>query len=244
VAILKHNNPCGLASDDTLAQAFPTALAGDPVSAFGSVISVNRVFDEAVARALGTLFVEAIAAPGFTQEAAAYMAAHKKNCRLLDMSNQADGSLPWELRSIKGGILAQERDECRDKPSEWKTVTERQPTPEEWAALEFGWKAVAHIKSNAIVLCGPRAIHGVGAGQMSRVDAVRLAVAKAGERSKGSVMASDAFFPFADGVEEAASTGVTAVIQPGGSVRDEEVVAAADRLGLTMIFTGRRHFRH
>jgi len=244
VAILKHNNPCGLASGDTLAEAFPAALAGDPVSAFGSVISVNRTFDEAVARALGDLFVEAIIAPGFTPEAVEYLAEHKRNCRLVDMSDVPANPLPWEIRSVRCGLLVQEQDECRDDPSTWKVVTKRHPTEEEREALEFGWKAVSHVKSNAIVLCGPKALYGVGAGQMSRVDAVKLAVAKAGERSKGSVMASDAFFPFPDGLEEAAAAGVTAVVQPGGSVRDGEVIAAADQLNLAMLFTGRRHFRH
>ena len=244
VAILKHTNPCGLASGDSLVEAFPAALAGDPVSAFGSVISVNRVFGEDVASALGNLFVEAIVAPGFTPEAVSYLAQHKKNCRLVDLSEVTGVPLPWEVRSVRCGLLLQEQDECRDDPTAWKVASRREPTEDERAALEFGWKVVSHVKSNAILLCGPKAVYGVGAGQMSRVDAVRLAIAKAGEKTQGSVMASDAFFPFPDGIEEAAAAGVTAVIQPGGSMRDEEVISAVDRLGLAMIFTGRRHFRH
>ena len=244
VAILKHTNPCGLASGDSLVEAFPAALAGDPVSAFGSVISVNRVFDQAVASALGSLFVEAIVAPGFTPEAVSYLAQHKKNCRLVDLSEVTGVPLPWEVRSVRCGLLLQEQDECRDDPTAWKVASRREPTEDERAALEFGWKVVSHVKSNAILLCGPKAVYGVGAGQMSRVDAVRLAIAKAGDKSHGSVMASDAFFPFPDGIQEAAAAGITAVVQPGGSVRDAEVIAAADRLNLAMLFTERRHFRH
>ena len=244
VAILMHMNPCCLASGASLVEAFPAALAGDPVSAFGSVISVNRVFGEDVASALGSLFVEAIVAPGFTPEAVSYLAQHKKNCRLVDMSEATRVPLPWEVRSVRCGFLLQEQDECRDDPMTWEVASHREPTADERAALEFGWKVVSHVKSNAILLCGPKAVYGVGAGQMSRVDAVRLAIVKAGEKAQRSVMASDAFFPFPDGIEEAAAAGVTAVIQPGGSMRDEEVISAVDRLGLAMIFTGRRHFRH
>ena len=244
VAIIKHTNPCGVASGDDLAEAFPLALAGDPVSAFGSVVSVNRLFDEGVARAMDELFVEAIIAPGFSAEAVQHLARHKKSCRLVDVGEAVEDSLPWEVRSVCCGLLLQERDECRDDPSAWEVVSQRLPSEEERAALEFGWKVVSHVRSNAIVFCGPRAAYGVGAGQMSRVDAVRLAAMKAGEKSKGAVMASDAFFPFPDGIEEAAKVGVTAVIQPGGSLRDAEVVDAANRLELAMVFTGRRHFRH
>jgi len=244
VVIVKHGNPCGVASAATLAEAFPPALAGDPVSAFGSVVCANRLVDESMAEVIGGLFVEAILAPGFTPEAESYLAKHKPNCRLVDMSATVQSALPWEVRSVRCGLLLQDQDDCRDDPSTWKVVSQRCPTDDEQAALEFGWKVVSHVRSNAIVFCGRRAVRGVGAGQMSRVDAVRLASAKAEEKSKGAVMASDAFFPFADGVEVAASAGVTAVIQPGGSVRDSEVVAAVDRLGMAMVFTGRRHFRH
>jgi phosphoribosylaminoimidazolecarboxamide formyltransferase/IMP cyclohydrolase len=244
VAIIKHTNPCGVASGDDLAEAFPVALAGDPVSAFGSVISVNRSFDEGVARAMGELFVEAIVAPGFSHQAVEYLAQHKRNCRLVDMCEALEDTLLWEVRSVRCGLLLQERDECQDDPSAWEIVSRRLPNEGELAALEFGWKVVSHVRSNAIVFCGPGAAYGVGAGQMSRVDAVRLAAMKAGEKSQGAVMASDAFFPFPDGIEEAARAGVTAMVQPGGSVRDAQVIDAANRLDLAMIFTGRRHFRH
>ena len=253
VVIVKHTNPCGLASADSLAAAYGPALAGDPVSAFGSIIAVNRVFDGEIARRLGGLFVECIAAPGFTAEAREVLAARQK-LRLLEMAWHPDAGpqeppqWPWEVRSVRGGLLVQERDVDSEDESNWQVVTRRSPTAEEWAALRFAWRAVKHVKSNAIVLArrlgsGP-ALVGVGAGQMSRVDAVRLAVHKAEERAQGAVMASDAFFPFPDGVEEAARAGVTAVIQPGGSLRDAEVIAAADEAGLAMVFTGRRHFRH
>ncbi len=244
VVIVKHNNPCGVASAQSLAEAFPLALAGDPVSAFGSVIAVNHLFDEATARALGDLFVEAIAAPGFTPAARDVLAA-RPNCRLLEIPTVGAGLAPaltWELRGVQAGVLVQEPDALDEK--EWRVVTTREPTAEEREGLEFAWRVVKHVKSNAIVLARGQATVGVGAGQMSRVDAVRLAVTKAGDRAAGSVLASDAFFPFPDGVEEAARAGVTAVAQPGGSVRDEQVVAAAEAAGLAMVFTGRRHFRH
>jgi len=252
VVIVKHNNPCGVASADTLAEAFPQALASDPVSAFGSVIAVNRPFDEATAQALGELFVEAIAAPGFTADARALL-ARRARCRLLeiDLSEERGerrdlpplpsplSPLRWELRSVRQGVLLQEPDVLGEE--EWRVVSGRQPTAEERESLEFAWRVVRHVRSNAIVLARGKATVGVGAGQMSRVDAVRLAVIKAGERAAGAVLASDAFFPFPDGVEEA---GVTAIVQPGGSVRDDQVIAAADAAGMAMLFTGRRHFRH
>jgi len=243
VVIVKHNNPCGVASADTLAEAFSLALAGDPVSAFGSVIAANRPFDEATTQALGDLFVEAIAAPSFTASARALL-ARRARCRLLEMATVGAGlaPAPWELRSVRQGILLQEPDVLNKE--EWRVVSGRPPTVEERESLEFAWRVVKHVRSNAIVLARGQATVGVGAGQMSRVDAVRLAVLKAGERAMGAVLASDGFFPFPDGVEEAARAGVTAVVQPGGSVRDEQVIAAADAAGLAMLFTGRRHFRH
>ena len=244
VVIVKHNNPCGVASAETLAGAFSLALAGDPVSAFGSVIAVNRPFDEATAQALGDLFVEAIAAPDFTAGARQEL-AQRPGCRLLQMGDVRAGPAlapEWELRSVRQGVLLQEPDMPGDE--EWRLVSVRRPTAEEQESLAFAWRVVRHVRSNAIVLARGQATVGIGAGQMSRVDAVRLAVLKAGERARGAVLASDAFFPFPDGVEETARAGVTAVVQPGGSVRDEEVIAAADAAGLTMLFTGRRHFRH
>jgi phosphoribosylaminoimidazolecarboxamide formyltransferase/IMP cyclohydrolase len=237
--IVKHLSPCGVASAKTVADAFPLALAADPVSAFGSVVAVNRPFDEAAARALGDLFVEAVAAPGFTAGARRVLRG-RDGCRLLRMASGVDDAL--ELRSVRGGMLVQERD--AGDQAEWRVVTRRRPSDEELAALRFAWRAVAHVKSNAILLARGEAAVGIGGGLPSRVDAVRLAVAKAETRAEGAVMASDAFFPFPDGVEVAAEAGVTAVVQPGGSVGDEAVIQAANRLGLAMCFTGVRHFRH
>ena len=239
VVIVKHLSPCGIACADTLAGAFPLALAGDPVSAFGSVIATNRPFDGPTARALGDLFVEAIAAPAFTGEAREVLSG-RKGCRLLALEQAVPDEI--EVRCIRGGFVAQERD--WGDQAEWQVVTRRVPTGAEMAALRFAWRAVAHVKSNAILLARGEAAVGIGGGLPSRVDAVRLAAAKAGERAQGAVLASDAFFPFPDGVEVAAQAGVTAVVQPGGSVRDGQVIAAADRLGLAMCFTGVRHFRH
>jgi phosphoribosylaminoimidazolecarboxamide formyltransferase/IMP cyclohydrolase len=239
VVIVKHLGPCGVACGDEQAETFRAALSSDPVSAFGGVIATNRPFDGATAAALGDLFVEAIAAPAFTDEAREVLAA-RENCRLLPM-----GDLPptlYNLRSVRGGMLLQTPD--IDDDAEWQAVTKRQPTDAELDALRFAWRAVSHAKSNAIVLAQGRATVGIGGGLPSRVDSVKLAVAKAGEKAKGAVLASDAFFPFDDGPRTAAEAGVTAIVQPGGSVRDEEVIAAVDELGLAMCFTGVRHFRH
>lgn len=239
--IIKHNNPCGAAVAADLAAAIAAAVASDPLSAFGSVIAVNRPLDEAAVRALGDLFVEAIIAPGYTREALALLAAHR-NLRVLQAPLRSPLAGEWEVRSVLGGWLVQEPD--RPDSAEWQAVTQRAPTAEERAALAFAWRVCARVKSNAIVLARETATVGVGAGQMSRVDAVRIAVAKAGERARGAVLASDAFFPFADGIEAAAEAGVTAIIQPGGSLRDREAIAAADAAGMAMVFTGVRHFRH
>jgi phosphoribosylaminoimidazolecarboxamide formyltransferase/IMP cyclohydrolase len=237
IVIVKHLSPCGIASADTLARAFPPALAGDP--AFGSVIAANRPFDGATARALGDLFVEAIAAPAFADEAREVL-GERKGCRLVALGQALSDEI--EVRSIRGGFVVQEHDP--GDQAEWQMVTRRAPTEAEMKALRFAWRAVAQIKSNAILLARGEAAVGIGGGLPSRVDAVRLAAAKAGERAQGAVMASDAFLPFPDGVEVAAHAGVTAVVQPGGSVRDRQVIEAADRLGLAMCFTGVRHFRH
>jgi phosphoribosylaminoimidazolecarboxamide formyltransferase/IMP cyclohydrolase len=239
LVIVKHLSPCGLASADTLAEAFPLALAGDPVSAFGGVIAANRPFDGETARALGDLFVEAIAAPAFTDEAREILRA-RKECRQLALEQGVPDAI--EMRSVRGGVLSQERD--RGDDAQWQVVTRRAPTEAEMEALRFAWRAVAHVKSNAILLAQGEAAVGIGGGLPSRVDAVKLAVAKAGERAQGAVLASDAFFPFPDGVEVAARAGVTAVVQPGGSVRDGQVIETADRWELAMCFTGVRHFRH
>jgi phosphoribosylaminoimidazolecarboxamide formyltransferase/IMP cyclohydrolase len=241
IVIVKHLSPCGIASAGDLASAFALALASDPVSAYGGVIAANRPFDAETARALGDLFVEAIAAPDFSQEARQILAA-RKNCRLLQIAEPVTARV--ELRTIAGGILVQQRDLGDPSGAGWRVVTERQPSPDEMAALHFAWKACQHVKSNAIVFAAGTATVGIGGGLPSRVDAARLAAAKAGEKAKGAVLASDAFFPFPDGVEAAAAAGVTAVIQPGGSIRDEEVIAAANQLNLAMVFTGVRHFRH
>ncbi|GAB4454711.1 MAG: bifunctional phosphoribosylaminoimidazolecarboxamide formyltransferase/IMP cyclohydrolase [Anaerolineae bacterium] len=239
VVIVKHLSPCGVAQADTVTEAFKLALASDPVSAFGGVIAARAPFDRDAAEALGDLFVEAIAAPGFT-EGALEALARRKNCRLLAMGDLP--APPFELRAVRGGVLAQTPD--ADQGEAWRVVSQRAPTDAEMAALRFAWKAVAHVKSNAIVFALGRATVGIGGGLPSRVDAVKLAAAKAGARAQGAVMASDAFFPFADGIEAAVDAGVTAVVEPGGSVRDDEVIAAADRLGVALVFTGVRHFRH
>ena len=239
VVIIKHLSPCGIASADSLAEAFPAALAADPVSAFGSVIAANQPFDGPASLALGDLFIEAVAAPSFTEQARDALSA-RKNCRLLAIAGVPAGEV--ELRSVLGGFLCQELDVGDAAP--WRVVTRRPPTEAELEALRFAWRAVAHVKSNAILLAQGEAAVGIGGGLPSRVDAVRLALAKAGARARGAVMASDAFFPFPDGVELAAEAGVRAVVQPGGSVRDAQVIAAADRLGVAMCFKGVRHFRH
>jgi phosphoribosylaminoimidazolecarboxamide formyltransferase/IMP cyclohydrolase len=246
VVIVKHLSPCGMATADSVAAAFPAALASDPVSAFGGVIATSRPVDGAFVTALATadLFVEAVIAPGFDQTALDYFAAKKKNCRLVALGEaQADGP-QVEYRSIRGGFVAQTRDQGDPPGTAWRTVSARPPSLQEDAALRFAWLASQHVKSNAIVFATDGATVGIGGGLPSRVDAVMLAAAKAGDRARGAVMASDAFFPFPDGIEVAAAAGVTAVVQPGGSVRDDEVIAAADRLGLAMVFTDARHFRH
>ena len=244
VVIVKHLSPCGIASAESPALAFPPALEADPVSAFGGVIAVNRPVDAAFAAAVETasLFVEAVIAPSFSQEAQRWFAKHKKNCRLIAAPEPTLSNL--EIRAIVGGFLAQEADAGDPPDASWQVVSQRQPTADEWAALRFGWTAVQHVKSNAIVFAAGTTTVGIGGGLPSRVDAVKLAAVKAGERAKGAIMASDAFFPFPDGIEEAAKAGVTAVIEPGGSIRDEAIIAAADKLGLALLFTHARHFRH
>ncbi len=240
VAIIKHTNPCGCAEQAALAEAWRQALACDPVSAYGGVIGVNREVDAETAAEIARLFVEAIAAPSYSAEALAILTA-KKNLRLMRVAPGLDQHV---VKSITGGFLVQTADNARLDRAAAVVKTKREPTEDEWAALEFGWKVAKHVKSNAIVYARPGQTLAVGAGQMSRVDSVKLGAMKALLPLTGSVVASDAFFPFADGVEEAAKQGATAFIQPGGSVRDEDVIAAADRLGAAMVFTGVRHFRH
>jgi phosphoribosylaminoimidazolecarboxamide formyltransferase/IMP cyclohydrolase len=241
VVIVKHLSPCGIASADSVANAFAPALASDPVSAFGGVIATNRAFDAPIALALGDLFVEAIAAPGFSPRAREILSS-RRNCRLVEIA--APVALGLELRAVAGGVLIQQRDRGDPADTAWRVVTKRAPGEKELAALKFAWVACQYVKSNAIVFANGAATVGIGGGLPSRVDAVKLAASKAGEQARGAVMASDAFFPFPDGVEAAAEAGVTAVVQPGGSVKDEAVIETADRLGLAMVFTGVRHFRH
>ncbi len=238
-AVIKHTNPCGAAVAGDAASAIRAAIEADPVSAFGGIVGVNRPLDMAAADAIGKLFLEVIVAPSFAPDALAHLEA-KKNLRLIEAGAMDS---PLTLRSAAGGVLAQTADSFAP-PSAWKVVTERKPSEEEGRALAFIWTICAHVKSNAIVIGKDRRTVGVGAGQMSRVDAARIAVMKATAPTQGCVAASDAFFPFRDGLDLLAQAGITAVVQPGGSVRDDEVIAAANEQGLAMVFTGQRHFRH
>jgi len=240
VIIVKHTNPCGAATGITVLDAYQKALASDPVSAFGGVIGINREVHGAAAEEIAKLFVEAIAAPAFSAEARERLAA-RKNLRLVEV--RAADPRPL-IKHVSGGLLLQDADTGRVTESEMKVVTWRPPSAEELRSLLFAWRVCKHVKSNAIVYARDGQTLGVGAGQMSRVDAARFGAMKAVLPLKGCVAASDAFFPFPDGLEAVAQAGATAVIQPGGSVRDDEVIAAADRLGLAMVFTGIRHFRH
>ena len=254
VAIIKHTNPCGLACDDTLVEAYMKAHAGDPVSAYGGIVSSNRPIDADTAREINHLFYEAVIAPEFTPEALEIL-RQKKNIRLLathsrlepGASNGTQGAhqrQPLEVRSISGGLLLQTSDTQGEQETSYRVVTEREPTLEEVTDLMFAWKVVKHVKSNAIVVAHKLAVLGVGAGQMNRLASIQLSLEKAGERARGAVLASDAFFPFADDVEAAAKGGITAIIQPGGSIRDEESIRAANHFAIAMVFTGQRHFRH
>jgi phosphoribosylaminoimidazolecarboxamide formyltransferase/IMP cyclohydrolase len=244
-AIVKHTTPCGLATGKSALEAYKKALECDPVSAFGSVISFTVPVDDATAEAVSSLFVECIVAPAFTAEALEIL-GRKKNLRVLA------GEARWrehalDYKRVRGGLLAQERARLGASENEWRVVSKRQPTEAEWWDLRFAWRAVGSVKSNAIVLAREGATIGIGAGQMSRVDAAFLSVHKArlaGHDTKGAVMGSDAFFPFRDGVEQATEAGVSAIVQPGGSVRDEEVIQAADEFDIAMVFTGKRQFRH
>ncbi|PJF32111.1 MAG: bifunctional phosphoribosylaminoimidazolecarboxamide formyltransferase/inosine monophosphate cyclohydrolase [Candidatus Thermofonsia Clade 1 bacterium] len=246
VVIVKHLNPCGIASASRADIAFRLALDSDPISAFGGVIAVNQIVDTVFVEALGDLFIEAIAAPNFTAEALDLMQRRRKNCRIVRIDPLPPA--PFELRSVRGGILAQTVDRGDPANAQWRVVSRRAPTEQEYAALRFAWRACQAVKSNAIVLARALpeglATVGIGGGLSSRVDAAQLAVAKAGDRAQGAVMASDAFFPFRDGVDVGTQAGVTAIIATGGSVRDEEVIAAADEANAALIFTGVRHFRH
>jgi phosphoribosylaminoimidazolecarboxamide formyltransferase/IMP cyclohydrolase len=247
LAILKHTNPCGVGQGPTLAQAWSHAFATDKQAPFGGIIAVNRELDEKVAEAIAEIFSEVIVAPSFSEPALSIL-RKKKNLRLLKVLPGQSIVGAWEVRGVgAGSFLLQQADTVSTTPGQWKVVTRRAPTQMQQQALFFGWRVVKHVKSNAIVFAAADRTLGIGAGQMSRVDASRIAVWKAGEAGlslKDSVVCSDAFFPFADGLIAAAEAGASAVIQPGGSVRDAEVIAAADERGIAMVFTGIRHFRH
>jgi phosphoribosylaminoimidazolecarboxamide formyltransferase/IMP cyclohydrolase len=247
--VVKHNNPCGAATANSLSEAVRRAWDGDSLSAFGSVLGFNVPVDAAAAEFLAEpeRFVEAIVAPGFTPEAIEILTTKPKwkaNVRLMTVGQILPGRGDFELRQISGGMLCQTADDLPDDGAQWKVVTDARPTDAQRADLSFAWIICRHVKSNAIVLVKDRALVGVGAGQMSRVDAVELAIRKASQRASGAVLASDAFFPFEDSIHRAAEAGVVAVVQPGGSRRDDAVVAACNRYRLPMIFTGQRHFRH
>jgi phosphoribosylaminoimidazolecarboxamide formyltransferase/IMP cyclohydrolase len=242
--VVKHTNPCGVARAATLEAAYRAAREADPVSAFGGIVALNREVDEATAKALAETFLECIVAPSFSAGAAELLAA-KKNLRVLACGAWQAGSTTLTSKRVSGGLVVQTVDATGPgEVTRARVVTKRAPTPAELAALDFAWLVCKHVKSNAIVLAGPDATLGVGAGQMSRVESVRIACSKAGDRTRGAALASDAFFPFPDGLELAVQAGVTAIAQPGGSVKDEEVIAKADALGAAMVFTGVRHFRH
>ncbi|MFN3477003.1 MAG: bifunctional phosphoribosylaminoimidazolecarboxamide formyltransferase/IMP cyclohydrolase [Candidatus Methylomirabilales bacterium] len=238
-AIVKHGNPCGVVIHERLFEAYRRARATDPVSAYGGVVGFNRPLDQETAQEIAQAFVEAIAAPGYEEEALAILCT-KKNLRLIEVRRQ--GGL--EIQRAMGGFLIQEPDTVDVIPEKLQVVTKRAPTEEEMRALRFAWRVAKHVKSNAIVLAEGEATVGIGAGQMSRVDSVKLAIMKANFPTQGTVLASDGFFPFRDGVDVAAEAGIAAIIQPGGSIRDEEVIRAADEHGMAMVFTGIRHFRH
>jgi phosphoribosylaminoimidazolecarboxamide formyltransferase/IMP cyclohydrolase len=246
VAILKHTNPCGVGSADSLVAAWEKAYATDRQAPFGGIIIVNQTLDGTLAAAIAEIFTEVIIAPRFSDDAMAIF-GKKKNLRLMVAKGGIGADALQEIRSVVGGVLVQDRDRTLGDVKEFKVVTKRQPTAEEWAAMMFGWKVGKHVKSNSIVYCRGEQTLGVGAGQMARVDSSRIAVWKAGEAKldlRGSVVCSEALFPFADGLIAAADAGATAAIQPGGAIRDAEVIAAADARGMAMVFTGSRHFKH
>jgi phosphoribosylaminoimidazolecarboxamide formyltransferase/IMP cyclohydrolase len=243
-SIIKHTNPCGVGLGETLVEAFERARACDPVSAYGGIISVNRPVDEAVVGAMKGLLVEAMIAPDFTEGALAGL-HRRENLRLIVLPELGKlAPAPYELRSIMGGLLLQARDAESWNAGTLRVVSSRQPTEDEWQSLKFAWRVSKHVKSNAIVLARAGQTVGIGAGQMSRVDSVKLAVMKSILPTAGTVLASDAFFPFRDGVDAAAAAGVTAIAHPGGSIRDAEVAQAANEHGLAMVLTGIRHFKH
>lgn len=240
---VKHTNPCGVGVGATLAEAFARAYASDPVSIFGGIVALNRTVDLETAEQLHEIFLEIVIAPSFSQEALELL-TKKKNLRLLAIPLDAPAPREKKLTSISSGLLVQDQDYYTLDQAQLTVPTKRQPTAEEWAALQFGWKVVKHVKSNAIVVCTKDRTLGVGAGQMNRVGAAQIALQQAGEQAQGAVLASDAFFPMPDTVEAAAKAGITAIIQPGGSIRDADSIALADEYNMAMVFTGIRHFKH
>ena len=243
VAVIKHANPCGLSSHPDLAQAYLQAYGGDTVSAFGGIVGYNRRVTAAAAQAMSPVFYEVVVAPDYAP-AALEILRKKRNLRILAVDDLGGGAAALDLRPLSGGVLVQQPDTLAENPADWQTITDRPPTAAEQDDLAFAWTAVKHIKSNAIVFAKNRTLVGMGAGQPNRVVSVHLAQRLAGDKAAGCALASDAFFPFLDNIELAAAAGVTAIIQPGGSIRDDEVIAAANRHGLAMVFTGVRHFRH
>jgi phosphoribosylaminoimidazolecarboxamide formyltransferase/IMP cyclohydrolase len=246
--VVKHTNPCGAARAKTILEAYKLARDADPISAFGGIVALSHRVDAATGAALAETFLEAVIAPGY-EPGALEALRPKKSLRLLEIPLLGEPRESWsmeprELRSVPGGLLVQSRDLAEADPRGWRTVSKREPTAEELEALVFAWSVVKHVKSNAIVLARRDVTVGIGMGQTNRVDSVRIAAQRAGEKARGAALGSDAFFPFPDGVEAAAAAGVTAIAQPGGSVRDDEVIAAADKAGAAMVFTGVRHFRH
>ena len=243
VVVIKHTNPCGLACHPDQAEAYRRAYSGDPVSAFGGIVGFNRTVTATAAQEMSEVFYEVVVAPDY-EPVALEALKKRRNLRILAASPSRKSENSYDLRPLSGGLLVQTHDAITEDPSSWKTVTERAPTEEELNDLAFAWKAAKHIKSNAIVLAKDNTLLGMGAGQPNRVTSVHLALRTADNNSRGSVLASDAFFPFADNIELAAQGGIVAIAQPGGSVRDEEVIEAANKYNIAMVFTGVRHFKH
>ena len=245
VCVIKHANPCGLASRDDIAEAYQLAYEGDPISAFGGIVGFNRTVTAAAAEAMDPVFYEVVVAPAYDGDALEIL-QRKRNLRILEVepAQGTPGTTTYDVRPLSGGVLVQTLDAIEEDPQKWTTATERVPTAAELADLAFAWKAVKHIKSNAIAFVKDRTLMGMGAGQPNRVVSVHLSQRAAGEKAAGCVLASDAFFPFPDNIELAAEAGITAIVQPGGSIRDDEVIAAANQAGIAMVFTGVRHFRH
>ncbi|MEX2804912.1 bifunctional phosphoribosylaminoimidazolecarboxamide formyltransferase/IMP cyclohydrolase [Streptococcus sp. H31] len=246
VVALKHMNPCGIGQADDIERAWDYAYEADSVSIFGGIVVLNRQVDAATAKKMHSIFLEIIIAPSYTKEALAILTHKKKNLRILELPFEAQDASETEKEytGLVGGLLVQNQDVIKETPADWQVVTDRQPDKQEAAALEFAWRAIKYVKSNGILVANDHMTLGVGPGQTNRVGAVRIAIEQAKDRLDGAVLASDAFFPFADNIEEIASAGIKAIIQPGGSVRDKDSIDAANKHGIAMVFTGVRHFRH